>query len=121
MSRIRADGTIARRISPEKYAIRIALVLGDVRSNPFDNAADVLGRLVPSQTSTAETTPALHIHTGHSVFQGPEHDVVVESVAIRPRNDLVSATAGNVNQDWTIGPALFRSEDIHDGSGIRCI
>src|SRR5262249_58523939 len=101
VSRIGADGSITGRIGPEEDAIRVALVISNVRANPFDDASDVFCRLVPSKTASATT---LHIYTCHTVLHRPPHDVVVEGFAVRYLHLPVSPTARHIHQHRPLLP-----------------
>src|SRR5580765_4107090 len=103
MADVCRNRTGAGGVRPDEYAIRIAFVLRDVLLHPVDHASDVLGGLVPLQPLAGT---ALHVHAGHSVLHGPQHDVVVEGVALRYRLDLIARAARNVDQHWTLLPSF---------------
>src|SRR5262245_7562224 len=119
MSRIRADRSIPGGICPQKNTIRVALVLRNVRANPCDNAPDVLSRPIPSKSAAAQSSAALHIHARHTVLQGPEHDVVVEGIAVLSGHALVTTASRYIDQHRSISAAFLGSEDIHNGSRVR--
>src|ERR1700687_4892921 len=97
----------AGRVRPDEHAIRIALVLRDVLLNPIDYASDVFGGLVPFQ---ALASAALYVDAAHAVLHRPQHDVVVEGIAIGHRLDLIAGSARDVDQHRTLSAALLGRE-----------
>src|SRR6516162_2658022 len=94
MSCIGAHRPIAGGVCPEEDAVRISLILFDVLADPCHNQPDIFRRIIPNRTRGApEPSTALHVDSDHAVFEGPEHDVVVERIAIGAVDFLVTGSA----------------------------
>ena len=99
---------------PDENAFGVALVLGDIGLNPLDQFADVAAAVIPGQALAAA---ALHVDSHHSVFHGPQHDVVVEGVAVGDLLDLIARASGDVDQDRARAAFVGR-EDVDDIAGV---
>jgi hypothetical protein len=113
MADIGADGDVSGGLRPDENASGIPLVSSYVLVDPLNHPPDVFGGIVPSLAGAA-----LHVHTGHAVLHGPQHDVVVEGVAIGSALLLVACSSRHINQYGTRTAAFFRRKNIQNIFGI---
>src|SRR5579863_7531128 len=109
MPRIHAQWNIASRLRPGEDTLWIPLVLGDIFVHPLHDEADILRRIVPGFTGAA-----LHVHADHAVLDGPDHDVVVEGLAVGAALLFVAGAAREIDQHRAVAATFLGLSDIED-------